>query len=115
MKITGIKTATGDYQRLNKDPYSPHYGRLYVNCDMGYVWCDEFYDLSHSSYTSYSNDAVYDLMVWLNRYAPGLAAENGSFPVTMKTLKRYVESLITWYRVQCEYRHEAYTFEMSLK
>ncbi len=79
IKITGVKKAVGDYKRLNKGGYySPHYGNLMIDRDTGEVWTDEYYDISHKSYTVYKYPSIADLIELTG---------NENFIVNMKNVK----------------------------
>ena len=67
MKITGIKKAVGEFQKLNAGgAFSPSYGILMLDRDDGHVWTDEFYSLGHNSWNEYDSKSIINLGNYMN-------------------------------------------------
>lgn len=79
MKITGVKKAVGTYKRANNGGYyRSSYGALMVNVSTGYVWCDEFVDMS--SYIIYKDKNI-------------KRVDLGGEPATMQNVKAICERM----------------------
>ena len=84
MTINGLKKAVGNYKQVNAGGYySPHYGNLMFDKSTGKLWCDEYYDLGHGSYTAYNSDDIINL---------GAKMNDAGIAINMQNVKNYIES-----------------------
>ena len=62
MKLTGLKTAVGEYQRFNRGgKFGAIYGRLMFDESDGHLWCAMFCDLGHDSWIDYHDSDVHEI------------------------------------------------------
>lgn len=87
MNIIGIKPAVGIYEEIERKAKKDlaWYGAIMFDVLTGEVWCDEFYDISHTSYKNYKGQGIINLS--------RIILLNGE-KVTMKTVKEYANAMI---------------------
>ena len=88
MKITNVKKAVGEYNRINQG--HANYGYLMLDRESGKVWVDEFCDWSRSSYVQYDCPAVINLVRWAAERWP-----NEVIRVTMQNVKLWAATACT--------------------
>ena len=85
MKIKGLKKAIGDFNRANAGgARSPHYGILIFNKSAGEIWCDEFYDIGHNSWTEYHDENIINISRMMRD------AADGEVKFTMKAVEEFI-------------------------
>ena len=82
MKIKGLKTAVGDYRRVNKGRFSAWYGKLMFDKSDGELWTDVFYNLGQNEWKVYHSDTIVNLGEVMSCYG---------IKVTMKNVKAFIQ------------------------
>lgn len=82
MKLKGLKSAVGDYQRANLGGwYDSRYGYLMLDLSTGEIWTDFFCSIGHNSWIEYHDKNIIRLDKVVHEY---------NIPVTMKNVKEVI-------------------------